>query len=278
MTDYERIAAAIHFIRDNATSQPSLGQIAAHLHLSPYHFQRLFKRWAGITPKQFLAHITEQNARELVRESGLSLESIADAVGLTSHSRLYDNTVTIEAVTPSELRSRGAGLTIRFGLCESPFGTTLIAATPRGLCKLAFVDSSSASTCLSGIKQTWPNADFIEDDKFAENNVQKIFASPPASKPSTDAAPFRLHLRGTNFQVHVWRALLEIPRGQLSTYGAIAAAIDHPAAHRAVGTAVGANPIAYLIPCHRVIRQDGNLGGYRWGPERKRVMQVWETI
>ena len=267
MSDYERIAGAIDYIVAHADSQPCLDDVAANANLSPYHFQRLFARWAGVTPKRFLQVITVERAKQLLAESRLPVLDTSEFVGLSSPSRLHDHFVRLEAATPGEFRSGGMGLTIRYGQASSPFGRVFVAATERGVCALAFVDDKPCDTALSTLAERWPNARLNHDERGADAIASRIF-----SRPVTDDSPISVHVSGTNFQIAVWRALLAIPHGQLASYGAVASAIGRPQAVRAVGSAVGANPCAFLIPCHRVIRGNGEIGGYRWGLERKRAL------
>jgi len=273
MSDYDRIARAITFISEHVRQQPSLEQVAAHVNLSPFHFQRLFSRWAGTTPKRFLQVLTLELGKNLLAESG-SLLAVADTLGLSSTSRLHDHFVQIEAVTPGEHRSKGEGLVIRYGLHETPFGLLFAALTPRGVCRAAFLDiASQANEQLAVLQKHWPLASFIKDDRSTKTVADAISHS-PGGKPR----PLSLHVAGTNFQVAVWRALLRIPEGTAVSYGDIATAVGSPRAVRAVGTAIGANPVAFLIPCHRVIQQSGALGGYRWGLVRKQALQTWEKL
>ncbi len=271
-TDYDRIAKAIHYIRNHVGKQPSLDDIAAHVHLSPHHFQRLFSRWAGVSPKRFLQVLTLEKAKRLLTEHDMSVFDASDAVGLSSGSRLYDHFVHIEAVTPSEYRQAGLGLTIYYGIHSTPFGDAFIAVTARGICKLLFMDEQTKSELLNHVKQAWPHADFLEDQQKTAMIIESIFHQEPSA-----TRPLSLLVRGTNFQINVWQALLNIQPGQLTSYSHIAKAIGKPGAARAVGSAVGANPVAFVIPCHRVLRQSGNLGGYRWGLTRKQAILAWEA-
>lgn len=272
MSDYERIAGAIDYIVANADSQPGLADVAAHAKMSPYHFQRVFARWVGLSPKRFLQVITVERAKRLLTESPLPLLGASDQLGLSSSSRLHDHFVRLEAVTPGEFRSRGEGLTIRYGEACSPFGRVFVAWTPRGICALSFVGEEPEDAGLKAVAHCWRHADFAEDGEAAASIVSSVF-----SRPATGQSPLSVHVAGTNFQVSVWRALLQIPHGRLASYGDVATAIGRPRAVRAVGTAVGANPCAFLIPCHRVIRSNGEIGGYRWGPTRKRAIHAWEA-
>lgn len=272
MTDYDRIAKAIDFIARRVDSQPTLEEIAGHLHLSPFHFQRLFSRWAGVTPKRFLQVLTVERAKALLHEAR-PLLAVSDALGLSSGSRLYDHFVQLEAVTPGEFKSRGAGLVIRFAVQKTPFGPAFVATTPRGICSFAFVDACGVGGQLSALRTQWPLAELREDAQSSQAMVCTMFGEPGHREPGL---PILLHVSGTNFQVSVWKALLNIAPATVASYTQVAAAVDRPKAARAVGQAVGANPVALLIPCHRVIRESGELGGYHWGGTRKLAIQAWE--
>lgn len=269
-TDYERVEQAIRYLSDRAAEQPSLEDVAAHVHLSPHHFQRLFSRWAGTSPKRFLQVLTVEHGKRLL-EHGTPLADVAHEVGLSGNSRLHDHFVTLEAVTPGEFRSQGKDLSIRYGSHDTPFGDMFVAITDRGICRAAFTEFSAVDDELDKLRQTWPLATMERDNSDTRHVVDTMFDT--AGREQT---PLSLHVAGTNFQLAVWRALLAIPSGEVSSYSGIATALNKPRASRAVGTAVGANPIAFLIPCHRVIRQNGGLGGYRWGTSRKRAMLAWE--
>ena len=264
--DYQRVAAAIRFLVDNALEQPALEQVAEHVGLSPFHFQRLFQRWAGVSPKRFLQFLTAAHAKQLLRESCSVLEA-SFAAGLSGPGRLHDLLITAEAVTPGEYKSGGAGLTIRYGVHASPFGQCLIGVTDRGICRFEFVDDGR-SQALARLQIAWPEASVAEAKDETGAIIERIFAQTGKAA----AGSLRLLLRGSNFQLKVWQALLQIPEGKITSYGHLAKQLSAPGASRAVGTAVGQNPIAYLIPCHRVLRQTGELGGYRWGIERKRAI------
>lgn len=270
-TDYERIEQAINFIITRANNQPSLEEVASHLHLSPFHFQRLFSRWAGVTPKRFLQALTLQRAKQLLTESRSLLE-VTDTVGLSSGSRLYDHFVQLEAVTPGEFKSRGMGLVIEYGALVTAFGNTFIAVTARGVCMLEFLESADFNDQLLALKRKWPHAMLRENNSAITPIVAAIFNF--EHKPER---PLSLYVSGTNFQINVWKALLNIPAGHVTSYSQIATTIGHPDAARAVGQAVGSNPVAFLIPCHRVIQQSGQLGGYHWGITRKRALHAWES-
>ena len=271
MSDYDRIAQAIAFITRHAERQPTLDEIAAQVHLSAFHFQRLFCRWAGVTPKRYLQVLTVERAKRLLTEPR-PLFDVADAVGLSGGSRLHDHFVHLEAVTPGEFRAAGDGVTMEFGIHDTPFGAVFIAATARGICNLEFVEGEGGNEVYARLAQKWPRARLRENPGRTGLLVDALFSDRPAPD-----RPLSLHVSGTNFQVSVWRALLRIPGGQVASYAEIAAAIGQPGASRAVGRAVGSNPVAFAIPCHRVIRQSGALGGYHWGEIRKHAMHAWEA-
>lgn len=265
--DYARIERAIRHLERHAGDQPELAEVAAAAGLSPYHFQRLFTRWAGVSPKRFVELLTVEHAKDLLRSRASVLDA-ALAVGLSGPGRLHDRFVALEAATPGEFKAGGAGLTIRWGIHASPFGAVFAALTARGVCRLAFVDDEAAER--EALAAAWPGARLVRDDGVTAAVAAAVFAGNGGAKPP-------LWVRGTNFQVAVWRALLRVPEGAVCTYGDLAAAIGRPSAARAVGQAVGANPVACLIPCHRVIRTIGALGGYRWGAQRKRALLAWEA-
>ena len=269
--DYLRIEQAILYLENNYKHQPSLEDIAANIGLSEHHFQRLFTRWAGVSPKRFLQFLTKEGAKELLDKSENLLDTTRQT-GLSSLGRLHDLFVTTEAVTPGEYKSRGAGVTIRYGIHPTPFGKCLIATTDRGICHLSFVQTSEGSA-IDSLVEDWRQAKMIEDHKSTVNLVKPIFDLRYGVRRDE---PLRVHLRGTNFQLKVWEALLQIPAGTVTTYEGIAERIGKPKATRAVGTAVGHNPIAVLIPCHRVIRKVGDFGNYRYGTLRKKALLVRE--
>ena len=271
-TDYARIEKAIRFLDQERAAAPSLAEVAEHVGLSEAHFQRLFTKWAGISPKRFLQFRTAEVVKRLLRERRPLLEVTYEA-GLSGPGRLHDLLVNAEAVTPGEYQRAGEGLTVRYGFHPTPFGECVIAVTPRGVCHLAFVRPVSRQEALDRIRHDWPAATLVAD-QTATRGAAALAFPPPGSAPT---AGLTLHVKGTNFQLKVWRALLEIPAGSVTTYGALAAAVGDAKASRAVGSAVGSNPVSYLIPCHRVIRSTGELGGYAWGPDRKRTMLALET-
>ena len=266
---YALIAAAIEFIRAHALEQPALAQVAAHVGLSEFHFQRLFAQWAGVSPKRFLQFLTKEHAKESLRESADVLGA-ALAAGLSTPSRLHDLIVTCEAMTPGEVKSMGAGVTIGYGQAATPFGDALIGWTPRGICSFDFFDADRAGPLMQ-LKATWRHAEFERSDTAARDYARRIFPSTPG--------PGQLHvvLRGTNFQMKVWEALLRTAPSQVLSYAQLAAAAGVPKAPRAVGSALAANVVGYLIPCHRVIQGGGDSGHYRWGPTRKRAILGWEA-
>jgi len=266
--DYQRIAQAIAYIEAHAEHQPTLEEIAASVGLSEYHFQRLFSRWAGISPKRFLQFLTKENAKRLLPDQ--SVLDTAYTAGLSSPGRLHDLFVQAEAVTPGEYKSKGAGLGIAYGFHPTPYGECLLAVTSRGICFLAFVDDGDRDAALAGLRHDWEQAALTPDPARTELYIAQIFS--PAPRP-----PLALHLRGTNFQMKVWEALLRIPPGRATSYQDLAVRIGQAGAARAVGSAVAHNPVAYLIPCHRVLRKTGEFGGYRYTPERKKAMLLRES-
>lgn len=271
MSDYQRIAEAITFIHAHQQQQPTLDEIAAHLSLSPFHFQRLFCRWAGVTPKRYLQTLTVERAKRLLRQSGSLLE-VSNELGLSSSSRLYDHFVHLEAVTPGQYKQGGTGITIDYAIHETPFGEVFIAVTPKGVCKLSFISTNDSQKQLSELVKKWPHAVVGENTSTTGEIVKTIF-----SREVKPDRPLSLYVSGTNFQINVWRALLAIPPGCVTSYSQIATAIGKPRAARAVGTAVAANPVAFAIPCHRVIQQSGQLGGYHWGTVRMHAIHAWES-
>ena len=271
MSDYDRIAEAIEFIRAHVADQPKLEEIAAHLHLSPFHFQRLFSRWVGVTPKRYLQTLTLERAKQLLAESRPLLE-ISAAVGLSSGSRLYDHFIQLEAVTPGEYKQHGRNLHIDYAVHHTPFGNIFIAMTPRGICKLSFLDYDTIDDQLAELRRNWPLAEIQENPHGSLSVVHAIFQ--PGREPDR---PLSLYVSGTNFQISVWKALLQIPPGAVVSYTQLAEALGRPRSARAVGTAIGANPVAFLIPCHRVIQKSGRVGGYHWGETRMHAIHAWET-
>jgi AraC family transcriptional regulator of adaptative response/methylated-DNA-[protein]-cysteine methyltransferase len=273
MNDYERVETLIRYLDQHRQQQPSLETLARQVQLSPHHLHRLFSRWAGITPKAFLQSLTVAHAKALLREGQSVLNASLNA-GLSGPSRLHDLCVTMEAASPGEVKARGAGWTLTAGFAQSPFGDCLIASGPRGICHLSFVETRDRDVAGDLIRADWKLAELAWDDDQAAPVAANVFQR---TRQADAQKPLRAYIKGTPFQVRVWRALLQIPVGTLASYGQIAGAVRSPTASRAVGSAVGNNPLAYLIPCHRVIRQTGVLGDYRWGSERKKSMLAWET-
>jgi AraC family transcriptional regulator of adaptative response/methylated-DNA-[protein]-cysteine methyltransferase len=271
-SDYARVEQALTFLHENYQRQPTLQEIASSISLSEYHFRRLFSRWVGISPKRFLQFLTKERAKELLAMSD-DLLSVTYQSGLSGPSRLHDLFVSCEAVTPGEYKAQGAGLDIAYGFHETPFGECLLATTNRGICALTFMYKNSPEQALSRLQENWQQARLILDPARTGLLVEQIFHFP--NQPL--GTPLSLFLKGTNFQIKVWEALLRIPPGSVVSYAAIAQAIGHPPALRAVGNAVGQNPIQFLIPCHRVIRKMGEFGNYRGGTPRKMALLGWEA-
>ena len=268
--NYERITHAIEFIQQNFRKQPNLEQIAEEVHLSPFHFQRLFSDWAGVSPKKFLQYLSVQYAKQVLDSSQTTLFETAYKTGLSGTGRLHDLFVKIEGMTPGEYKNKGGNLSINYSFSNSLFGRILIASTHKGICYISFSDNDPIA--FSELEKRFPNARFTQQtDEIQQGAIH--FYGQDWSKLNK----IKLHLKGTNFQLKVWEALLKIPLGNLSTYGDIAEIIDKPNASRAVGTAIGNNPVAFLIPCHRVIQSTGALGGYMWGTSRKAAIIGWEA-
>ena len=270
--DYYRIEKAIAYIKKNVSNQPALVDIAASVHLSDYHFQRMFSRWAGISPKRFLQYITKEYAKKLLSDARSVMDTAYD-MGMSGSSRLHDLFVVCEAVTPGEYKNSGEGLEIFYGCHPSPFGYCLLGATERGVCYLEFQPNGQKNPSIEGIKKRWPRAQIVLKPKKSLALVKKVFGF----NMEPGAAPLHLYVKGSNFQIKVWEALLKIPTGEVVTYEDVAMHIKMPKAARAVGNAVGQNPIPFLIPCHRVIRKMGEFGNYAGGRERKKVMLGWEA-
>lgn len=273
MSDYQRIEKAMAYLVEHAAKQPSLDEVAAHVHLSAFHFQRLFCRWAGTTPKRFLQVLTLERGKQLLDDSH-SLLDVSHQVGLSGSSRLHDHFVQLEAMTPGEYQQQGKQLIIEYGVHATPLGEMFIAITPRGICRAGFVDFTELDDMLDELRKTWPLSLIRQNSQSTERVLTGLLGNMQGSQ----SGPVSVHVRGTNFQIAVWRALLKIPPGDLASYTEVAAAIGSPKSARAVGNAIGANPVALLIPCHRVIQQSGALGGYRWGLTKKRMVQVWERM
>lgn len=271
--DYQRIAQAITYLEKNYLDQPTLENIAEVLHLSPFYTQRLFKRWAGITPKRFIQFLTLQHAQKLLEKSSSILDAALDS-GLSGTSRLHDLFVNIEAVTPAEYKRMGSGLTIEYGFHPSPFGECLLAATERGICGLWFTDALGQEKTVQELQKKWPRATLTHSQTTTQPIAIRVFKS--QSGENVPNQPLNLLIKGTNFQLQVWQALLKIPAGDVWTYADVAAQINHPTAARAVGSAIGQNAIGWLIPCHRVIRKTGETNNYRWGSIRKKAILTRE--
>lgn len=267
--DYTRIEQAIRYIETNFQNQPTLEEIAEHSGLSTFHFQRTFKRWAGITPKRFLQFITSAHAERLLSESKSNLD-VAISTGLSSTSRLHDLMVNINAMSPGQYKNHGQNLSITFGTHPTPFGMCLIAITETGICHLGFFSSSEQDIAIDNLRTQWRQAQFIRGQATTARLVEAIFQD-------QSNQTLQLHLNATNFQIKVWQALLNVPIGNLISYQNLALVAGYPKASRAVGSAMAKNPVAYLIPCHRVVRQTGLIGNYRWGNERKKAIIAWES-
>lgn len=273
MSDYDRIESAMAYLVNRATAQPSLEEVAAHVHLSPYHFQRLFCRWAGTTPKRFLQALTLERGKELLDDSRSLLEA-SHELGLSGSSRLHDHFVQLEAVTPGEYKSRGKQVHIEYGVHPTPLGPMFVALTQRGVSRIEFMDFKSLEELLEELHNAWPLSSISENALATRYIIDTFFDG----NTGVRSGPLSLHVTGTNFQIAVWRALLKIPPGAVASYAQVAKALGAPRSARAVGNAIGANPVALLIPCHRVIQQSGALGGYRWGATKKRMVQTWERM
>ncbi len=271
-TAYQRIAQAIEFLEQHYQEQPSLEALAERLALSPFHLQRLFTQWAGVSPKRFIQYLTAEHAKQLLANAHSVLDT-AYATGLSSPSRLHDLFVATEAVTPGEFKQQGAGLEIAYGQHDTPFGECLLAVTARGICQLLFLEAGGWESAVETLRAQWSQARLVADMSQTQPFLEQIF---PAQEQQGQRA-VTLLLKGTNFQLKVWNALLQIPAGAAWSYEDVAQAIGQPSAARAVGNAVGANPVGYLIPCHRVIRKSGIIQEYRWGPTRKKAILAWES-
>jgi AraC family transcriptional regulator, regulatory protein of adaptative response / methylated-DNA-[protein]-cysteine methyltransferase len=270
-TNYDKIAEAIEFVSKHAQQQPELETIAAAVHTSPFHFQRLFTEWAGVSPKKFLQYLTVEHAKQLLAEKQNSLFDAAYETGLSGTGRLHDLFVNIEGMTPGEYKNGGEALTIHYSIQTCRFGKYIVASTGKGICNLSFFEGTNMAA-VNGLQAFWSNAKLMNG---LDDNQQKIIRF--FNNDTPDAANIKLHLRGTAFQLKVWHALLHIPEGDVSTYGGIAQHLQQAGASRSVGTAIGRNPVGYIIPCHRVIRNIGETGGYRWGVTRKKAMLAWEA-
>lgn len=268
--NYGRIATAIDYIKLNFKNQPSLDEIAGVVGLSPFHFQRLFTQWAGVSPKKFIQYLGIEYAKQLLKEQQFTLLDAAYETGLSGTSRLHDLFINIEGMTPGEFKNGGENLVINYCFAESPFGKLIVASTAKGICHMFFEEDELQA--LADLKTRFPNAEYHQVVDTLQQNALFIF-----QKDWQQLDQIKLHLNGTDFQLKVWETLLKIPLGTVSTYGAMAKIIDRPKAARAVGTAIGRNPVAFLIPCHRVIQASGNLGGYMWGETRKSAIMGWEA-
>ena len=269
--DYKRIAEAIGFLKDNYKTQPTLEQVAEHIHLSPFHFQRMFQSWAGVSPKQFLQYLTIGHAKEILKQTGASLFDTALETGLSGTGRLHDLFIKVEGMTPGEFKNGGETLHINYAFADTPFGKVIVASTAKGICHMAFADAGEAEA-LNGLMAVFPNAIYQQFVDRIQQNALFIF-----SQDWSKLDEVKLHLKGTDFQLKIWEALLKVPLGGLTTYADLAKQAGHDGASRAVGTAVGNNPVAFIIPCHRVIRSTGEIGQYHWGGARKNAMIGWEA-
>ncbi len=267
-SDYHRIARAIEFLERNTARQPSLKEVASVVHLSEFHFQRLFKRWAGISPKRFLQFLTIEHAKKMLEESR-SLLDVSYEAGLSSTSRLHDLFVSVEAITPGEFKEKGRGVTISYGIHATPFGDCLLGVTDRGVCRLKFLNGGRDHEEVRQLKKEWPAARVVESPRTTRQYVEKIFER-------KNRIPVPVMLQGTNFQVKVWEALLKIPKGAIVSYEDVASVLGTPSATRAVASAIARNPVVFLIPCHRVIRKIGVFGEYQGGATRKKAILAWE--
>lgn len=270
MNNYDKIATAIDYIKSNFKTQPDLQEVAAAVHMSPFHFQRVFSEWAGVTPKKFLQYLTLDYAKNILREEKATVFDAAFEAGLSGTGRLHDLFINIESMTPGEYRNGGKALHINYSFAESPFGNIIVAATPKGICHMAFADDRDKA--LVSLKEQFPHAQFTQMVDLIQQNTLYIF-----TQDWSRLSEIKLHLRGTDFQLKVWEALLKIPMGNLTTYSRLAEEINNPKASRAVGSAVAQNPVAFLIPCHRVIKATGDYGEYHWGSTRKNAMIGWEA-
>lgn len=271
--DYTTVRRVIELITEDYRDQPGLEDIAGRLGQSPTQLQKTFTRWAGLSPKAFLQAVTLDHAKRLLRQEELPLLETSFEVGLSGPGRLHDLFVTHEAMSPGEWKARGAGLTIRYGFHPSPFGQALVMITDRGLAGLAFTDEADGMDAFEDMSSRWPNADYVEDSAATAPYAERIF-DPKRWDPKE---PLRIVLIGSDFQVRVWEALLRIPMGCAVTYSSIAEKLGQPTASRAVGAAVGRNPISFVVPCHRALGKSGALTGYHWGLTRKRAMLGWEA-
>ncbi|NBA88688.1 methylated-DNA--[protein]-cysteine S-methyltransferase [Emticicia sp. CRIBPO] len=270
MLNYNRIAGAIDYLKTHFKDQPNLDEVAEKINLSPFHFQRLFTEWAGVSPKKFLQYLSVEHAKNILKDKQSTLMDAAYETGLSGTGRLHDLFIKIEGMTPGEFKNGGENLGINYSFAESPFGDILVASTPKGICYMAFAENREQA--FSELKAAFPNARYTQVVDFIQQNALYVF-----THDWDKLSQVKLHLKGTEFQLKVWQTLLKIPMGQLSTYGEIARVISNPKASRAVGSAIGDNPVAFIIPCHRVIQSTGNFGQYHWGSTRKTAMIGWEA-
>lgn len=268
--NYQRIAEAIDYIQINFKNQPNLDEVAEKIHVSPFHFQRLFTEWAGVSPKKFLQYLSVEYSKKILQNGQATLSDAAFETGLSGTGRLHDLFINIEGMTPGEYKNGGTQLVIHYSFAETPFGNILVASTAKGICHMAFAETEADA--FVKLVSRFPNAQYLQITDLLQQNALRIF-----SHGWDNPTEIKLHLKGSGFQIKVWETLLKIPSGNLSTYGSIAQAIGNPNASRAVGTAIGDNPVAYLIPCHRVIQSSGNFGQYHWGSTRKAAMIGWEA-
>lgn len=267
--DFDRIAEAIAYLKDNFRQQPNLDEVAEKVHLSPFHFQRMFTDWAGVSPKKFLQYLSIEHAKKLLAEQKATLADVSYDTGLSGTARLHDLFINIEGMTPAEYKNSGINLSINYSFAESPFGNMLIASTQKGICHIAFTDNEPEA--FEELTNKFPKAHYSQKMDLKQQNAMFIF-----THDWSKLHEIKLHLKGTDFQIKVWESLIKIPQGKLSTYGEIAQQINHPKASRAVGSAIGSNPVAFLIPCHRVIQSTGHFGQYKWGSKRKTAIIGWE--
>jgi AraC family transcriptional regulator of adaptative response/methylated-DNA-[protein]-cysteine methyltransferase len=268
--NFERITKAIDYIRTNFKKQPDLDEVAGVVNLSPFHFQRLFTEWAGVSPKKFLQYISVEYAKNALKEKQLSLFEAAQETGLSGTGRLHDLFVTIEGMTPGEYKNGGENLLIRYSFAVTLFGEIIVASTAKGICYLAFCEEEASA--IDELKKTFPKAEYIQDTDNMQQLAVSFFV-----RDWSNSNNIKLHVKGTDFQIKVWEALLKIPMGRLATYGSLAKQLNNPKASRAVGSAIGDNPVAFLIPCHRVIQSTGQTGQYHWGGSRKAAIIGWEA-